>query len=60
MTLGLVALIFIVVVTVGLIIVTNKKISKKVRIAVGIIGSLIALVSAVYILLTLLLIASVR
>jgi cytochrome bd-type quinol oxidase subunit 1 len=60
MSLGIAVVIFITVVTIALIIVTNKKISKKVRIAAGIIGGIITLVSAVYILLTLLLIASVR
>jgi hypothetical protein len=60
MPLGLAVLIFIIVVTVGLIIVTNKKFSKKIRITVGIIGGIITLVSICYILLTLLLIASVR
>jgi hypothetical protein len=60
MPLGVAASIFIIVVTAGLIVVTNKKISKKIRIATGIIGGITVLAFALYIMLTMLLIASVR
>jgi hypothetical protein len=53
MPVGLSAAIFIVVITITLIIVTNKKISKIIRIAAGILGGIIVFLSAAYVLLTL-------
>jgi cytochrome bd-type quinol oxidase subunit 1 len=59
MTLGLSAAVFIIIVTVTLIIVTNKKFSKKIRITVGILGGIIAFLSAIYIMLALILFGAV-
>jgi ABC-type nickel/cobalt efflux system permease component RcnA len=59
MALGMAAFLFIAVSTVSLIIVTNKKIAKRWRTLVGILGGLIALFCAVYILLTLMLFAAI-
>jgi hypothetical protein len=59
MPLGLAAVIFVVAVTVTLIIVTNKKLSKIIRIAAGIFGGIITLLSVVYIFLALIFIGAV-
>ncbi|MDR0986079.1 MAG: hypothetical protein LBL98_00070 [Ruminococcus sp.] len=59
MPIGVAAFIFIAAVTVSLIIVTNKKMSKKIRIAAGILGGLAALFTAGYILLAFLLFAAI-
>jgi hypothetical protein len=52
MPFGIAALIFVAVVTVTLIIVTNKKRSAKIRVTAGIAGGLISLAAAGYLLLT--------
>jgi hypothetical protein len=59
MTLGMSAILLIAVVTIALIIVTNKKIAKVWRILAGILGGLIALFCAGYILLALLLFGAI-
>jgi hypothetical protein len=59
MPLGLLAVILIAALTVTLIIVTNKKRSKRVRIAAGILGGIITVLSAVYIILALILFGAV-
>jgi uncharacterized membrane protein YhiD involved in acid resistance len=59
MPLWLSALIFLVTITVTLIIVLNEKRPKKVRIAAGILGGIIAFLSAGYIILALILIGAV-
>jgi uncharacterized membrane protein YhiD involved in acid resistance len=59
MIVGVAAVLFIVAVTVSLIIVTNRKFSNKIRIAAGIIGGIIAFLSAGYVLLAFILFAAV-
>jgi succinate-acetate transporter protein len=59
MTLGLSAVIFVAVITITLIAATNKKLSKKIRIAAGVLGGIIASLSAVYIISALILFGAV-